>query len=256
VRQSDLAEIVTRPSRPPDWLLPGILHRGTIVVLAGQAGIGKSVLSLSLAVAKATGYPFLGRDLEAGRVLYFDEENSQPDFEEYLRWAWRGLGRPPADVLDKNLRMERFSLSSRVGHWQYMVDCAREHQPEFVVIDTCSPACQIKDENDNAEATQAVTHLRLMQAAAPNSTVLALKHAKIDIENGTYTVRGAKAWVGATDATLFHLAVPGKPRTDGLRDSQIVPEKIRAFGLRAALKIKPSWVEVNGERGLSVEASI
>lgn len=257
MRETKLSEIVTRPSRPPDWLLPGILHRGTMVVLAGQPGVGKSVLSLTLTLAKATGYPFLGRDLEPGRVLYFDEENSQPDFEEYIRWAWRGLGKPPARLLDKNIQMERFSLSEKSGqfqgHYKHMIDCAREFQPELVVIDTATPACQIKDENDNAMATEAIQRLRAVQSVAPNSCILILKHARVDNESGTHTVRGAKAWVGATDATIFHMGLGGAPRADGLRNSQLVPEKIRAFGLQSTLKIHPEWVDQEGEKGLQLD---
>ena len=82
--------------------------------------------------------------------------------------------------------------------------------------------------------------------------MLLLKHAKVDVENGTQTVSGAKAWVGATDATLIHMVAQGKVRTDGLRDSQVVPEKIRAFGLQGTLKIKPSWTDVSGEKGLAL----
>lgn len=259
MREKNLADIVTRPSRPPDWVVPGILHKGTLVVLAGQPGVGKSVLSLSLAMAKVCGYPFLGRDLSQGRVLYFDEENSRPDFEEYLRWAWRGMGRPDPKHLD-NLRMERFSLaeksSSFHGHFKYMIEAAREFQPELVIIDTATPACQIKDENDNAMATEAIQQLRAVQQASGNATLLILKHAKVDNESGVHTVRGAKAWIGATDATIFHMGVAGGPRTDGLRDSRLVPEKIRAFGLTSTLRIKPQWVDSQGERGLELSGHL
>lgn len=260
MRHPNLSDIVTRPSPPPEWVVPGLLHKGTLVVVAGQAGVGKSVLSLALSVAKATGYPFLGRDLTQGRVLYFDEENSKPDFEEYLRWVWRGLGRPNPKYLDENIRMERFSLAEQShqfeGHFRYMTEAAKEFQPELIVIDTATPACHIQDENDNAMATKAIQGLRGVQQAAPGSCILILKHARIDSDAGTSTVRGAKAWIGATDATIFHMGIPGGPRTDGLRDSRLVPEKIRAFGLTNNLRIKPQWIESQGERGLELSGHL
>ena len=120
-RERTLSEIVTTPSPPPDWLVPDLLHRGTMVILAGDAGIGKTTLSYTLAVAKATGQPFLGRPVTPGRVLYFDEENSEPDFEEYLRWVWRGLGRPTPSLLDENLRMERFRLAATAP--RHLITC-------------------------------------------------------------------------------------------------------------------------------------
>lgn len=250
----DLQDILTRPPEPPDWLVPNLLHRNTMVVWAGQPGVGKSFLSLTLAVALATGVPFLGREVKESRVLYFDEENSKPDFEEYFKWVWRGLGKPDAGKVVRNIRAERFSLAEAPVPQAYMLAAATDFRPDLIVIDTTTAACQIKDENDNGEATEAIQRLRQVQRVN-DSTMLLLKHAKVDLENGTHTVRGAKAWVGATDATLIHMVatVHGKAvRTDGLRDSQVVPEKIRAFGLQGTLKIKPSWVGTDGEKGLSL----
>lgn len=253
-----LSEIVTTPSPPPDWLVPGLLHRGTMIVLAGEAGIGKSTLSYMLTVAKATGQPFLGRPLTPGRVLYFDEENSQPDFEEYLRWVWRGLGRPDPSLLDEHIKMERFSLTATAPrHFEYMAETAKEWQPELIVLDTATPACRIRDENDNGEASFAISQLRRIQlATGPLTTFLILKHAKLDHEDGRRRVRGAKIWIGATDATIFHLAVAGRPRKDGLRISRLEPEKVRAFGLRTPLRLIPSWVGEGPQKGLMLAAEL
>lgn len=249
-----LSEIVTTPSPPPDWLVPGLLHRGTMVILAGDAGIGKTTLSYTLAVAKATGQPFLGRPMPPGRVLYFDEENSEPDFEEYLRWVWRGLGRPTPSLLDENLRMDRFRLAATAPrHFNYMLETAIAWKPELIILDTATSACHIIDENDNGEANAAITRLRGVQrAAGPRTTMLILKHAKLDPSSGQRRIRGAKVWMGSTDATLFHLANPGQPKKDGLRPSRLEPEKVRAFGLRAPLRIVPAWVEAGTEKGLSL----
>lgn len=247
----DLNDILTRPQEPPDWLVPNLLHRNTMVVWAGQPGVGKSFFSLSLSVALATGQRFLDRDLKEGRVLYFDEENSKPDFEEYFKWVWRGLGKPSIKQVVQNMRLESFSLAQSPLPYNYMQAAAKEHRPDLIVIDTTTAACQIKDENHNSEATEAIQQLRAVQRIN-DSCMLLLKHAKVDLENGTHTVRGAKAWVGATDATLIHMGVSGKQRTDGLRDSQVVPEKIRAFGLQGTLRIKPAWTGTDTEKGLAL----
>lgn len=233
-----------------------------MVVLAGEAGIGKSTLSYALAVAKATGRPFLGRPIEPGRVLYFDEENSEPDFEEYLRWVWRGLGepttRPRPTLLDEHLKMERFQLAAAAPrHFEYMADIAKKWKPELIIIDTATPACCIRDENDNGEASMAISRLRgIQRATGPRTTFLILKHAKLDHADGQRRVRGAKTWVGSTDATLFHTAVVGGPRKDGLRTSRLEPDKVRAFGLRGYLRIVPRWVGNGDQRGLVLNAEL
>ena len=39
----DIAELLTAEVREPDWVVEGIVPRGTIVLVAGDAGVGKSV---------------------------------------------------------------------------------------------------------------------------------------------------------------------------------------------------------------------
>ncbi len=55
----DLFAILTGPRHQPDWLVDGFLLRGSFVILSGEPGAGKSVLSLYLAMCLAGGLPFL-----------------------------------------------------------------------------------------------------------------------------------------------------------------------------------------------------
>ena len=57
------------------WLIPGILPKGGIVLLCGKAGAMKSFLALSMAYAVASGTAWLGRQTKQGSVLYLDGEN-------------------------------------------------------------------------------------------------------------------------------------------------------------------------------------
>ena len=215
--------------------------------------MGKSLLSYHISMSLAVGAPVLGRfPTSRARVLYFDEENGRQDFDAYMRWVWYGLGCPPVGPLQHNLRIEHFSLGD--NQWMHTLQrIAREHKPDLFVIDTATPACNIIDENSNAEATTAIKHLRHVQSEC-GAAALVIKHAKVDYQ-GTAdqhhrTLRGAKAWAGACDGILFHVAAPGSPRKDGLRPSTIEPAKVRAFGLRAPLHIAPQWVGIEPKRGL------
>ena len=49
-----------QPVPERQWLIPGILLRGTVSILSGDGGVGKSLLAQQLATAMATGKPFLG----------------------------------------------------------------------------------------------------------------------------------------------------------------------------------------------------
>lgn len=251
--QLDIATLLHAPAAEPPWLVPDVLLQGQMAVMAGEPGVGKSVLAYALALAVALDVPFLGRLVTPGHVLYFDEENSLPDLQEYLRWLWHGLERPLLTHAAR-LHLFHFSLLGQPHRYPFMAQLANQHQPLLIIIDTATPALDIQDEDKNAEASRAISNLRKVQAAAgPACSVLILKHALLTHEKGARrTVRGAKAWEGATDGLFFHVAAAGRPRKDGLRASHLEPGKVRAFGLRQELYIEPSWVGAGTERGLAL----
>ncbi|HLE80783.1 MAG TPA: AAA family ATPase [Dehalococcoidia bacterium] len=237
----DLSRLLTETPQEPHWVANGMLPRGTLVVLAGDAGVGKSFLSYTLAFSVAAGLPFLGRRVEQTRVLYVDEENSLPDLQAYLRWVWLGVGRPDITRLSQFLHVEHFTLGRQ---WQDQLtrECLA-FRPGLIIVDTATSALKIQDENDNAEAARVISGLHQARAASHNdATVLVLKHAKV-LEDTQHrrTVRGAKVWLGQADAVWFHHAKSGRPRKDGLRPTVLEPDKVRAWGLREGVSITPEW---------------
>lgn len=71
-------DTMLRTQPPPiPWLLPGILARGTLTLLAGQPKTGKSMLGLRFAAAIGHGASVLGRQCEQGRALIIDGENGE-----------------------------------------------------------------------------------------------------------------------------------------------------------------------------------
>ena len=237
----------------PPWLVPDLICRGSIVVLAGEAGAGKSFLSYALALALASGRTFLGEQCQTTRVLYFDDENSKPESEQYLRMLWRGMGEPDIRVLKENLRVEQFTLTRAGNSWRQVAErIAEKFRPEFIVIDTAVSSCHIVNENDNSEAIRTLASLRSVKdIAGPQATLWILKHARLDTEAGKWTVRGAKAWVSATDATLMHSRYKGQARTDGLFNTQLSPVKRRVYSLSQELIIRPKVTE--GFKGQNIQ---
>lgn len=218
-----------------------MIHKGNLILLCGLAGIGKSFFSYSLANALATGSKFIGQKMPTKKVLYIDEENARADLAAYARWTWRGMGSPSRDLLKANLIIESRTLLGSPNWAAVLLEKAYTHKPDLIIIDTATPACHIKDENDNAEAAQATQAIRIAQdGAGPQCAVLVLKHLRIDSATHHLDVRGAKHWKGAVDAVWYHLYTRGRKRADGWRNTYIRPEKSRAYGLKDHLLIKPS----------------
>lgn len=67
----------------PKWAVPGLLPVG-LSVLAGRPKLGKSWLSLQIAVAVGTGGLVLNQQVEAGRALYLALEDSPRRLKERL----------------------------------------------------------------------------------------------------------------------------------------------------------------------------
>lgn len=238
-----VADILIGTQPPVSWLIPEFIPRSSLIALAGSPGTGKSVLAYTIAIGVATGTPFLGYDIhEPRKVLYFDQENSISDCSQYLKWAWIGLDRPNRNIITTNLSFVHFQLGG--PDWaQKAVTHARDTQPDLIIIDTTTPACYVQDENDNAEAAKVIAAIRQMMAVTnPTSACIALKHAKVDREDGHYTLRGAKAWEGSVDSIIYQIKTVGAPRSDGLSTTRLNPAKTRAFGLRDPISINPSWV--------------
>ena len=239
------SELFTTEVREPRWIVKDMIPQSTLVLLAGDAGVGKSVLSLSEALHVALGRPFLGLLTSQTKVLYFDEENSRPDILAYLQQLWVGMGCPTVETLVPWFRFEHFSLSA--ADWpRRMVKIVQEWAPGMIYIDTATSAFAIQDENDNSEAQKIVQALRrIMGTVDPPPTIKILKHARVrSHESGVRrTIRGAKAWLGAVDQTMYHFVARGRPPAHGLKQTILVPDKSRAFGLKNNMRIYATWTE-------------
>src|SRR5690348_3018268 len=102
------SSVISTKIAEPTWIVQDFLPEDYMVIVAGEAGAGKSVLMYHLAYAVASGRPFLGRVTYPHRVLYFDEENGLPDFAKYNLWAWSGTGQPDLTDVDERLDLQHF----------------------------------------------------------------------------------------------------------------------------------------------------
>ena len=255
-----IIDILTAEDVEPDWVVPNLIAAGSMIVLGGEAGAGKSYISYTICLAIAAGVPALSGIVPAGpckRVLYFDEENSGQDRDKYLRRSFQGLG--GLDVMDYADLLDNFlPVHFHLGGDDWIDRCAEFVDfwtPDLLVFDTATPCFNIQDENANAEATQAMKGIRhLMRMTDPVASALVLKHAKVRVDGGRRMLRGAKAWQSGADGVLFQVKAMGRPRNDGLNLTRLIPDKVRAYGLPQTLYITPEWMDAK-RNGLKLSAS-
>ena len=259
-----IADILLAEDQEPDWLVRDLILQGALVCFVGESNSGKSFVSYVLGLAIATGCQAFGGIVPAGeprRVLYFDDENSKQDRDRYLRWAWNGLTagnggkEPDLGLLADNFWPVHYELG--INDWQDKAQKWVEWvSPHLIIFDTANASFNVEDENTNAEATKAVKSVRrLMALPEPEAAAWVLKHGKMRTEKGQgRTVRGAKVWKDLSDGMIFQVKSRGRPRKDKLHLTRIVPDKVRAFGLRDTIYITPRWSDVN-KTGLVLDGS-
>ena len=85
----DINWMLDNEPAPREWIWDNYLCRGTLNMLHGAAGLGKSMLGLALAAActHTMGSTILGHQIKGCRVAIIDAENSQDEIHRRLRTA-------------------------------------------------------------------------------------------------------------------------------------------------------------------------
>lgn len=166
---------------PVRWLIEDMICHGDIHMLIGEPSIGKSWLTMGMAVAVAgNSDTFLGRNVaEHGRVLYVDEEN--PEDLIYHRLHKLGLNKEVA----KNIR-----YLSNVGvrldkQADELVGEALDYEPQLIILDSLT-RFHTEDEN-NAGAMAALFNDALKPLARKTgAAVVLIHHANKTDSNSSY----------------------------------------------------------------------
>lgn len=75
-RSIDIANIATIKEPDVDWIVPGLIGRGKMILLAGQTQVGKSLFTEYLSLAMSMGKSFgAWNDIKRSKVHYIDMEN-------------------------------------------------------------------------------------------------------------------------------------------------------------------------------------
>jgi KaiC/GvpD/RAD55 family RecA-like ATPase len=172
---------LTQEPPPVRWLVDSMFCRGDVHLLIGEPGIGKSWLTMALAVAIADKWPdFLGRPIkEHGKVLYLDEEN--PEDLVFDRFSKLGLTPQTARniryINNVGVRLDR--------NPDEFVDEAIDYDPSLIVLDSLT-RLHTEDEN-HAGAMASLFHNAIKPLARETSAaVVLIHHANKTDTNSSY----------------------------------------------------------------------
>lgn len=227
----DIDEAVRNPKRHIEMLIRG-LKLGTVGILAGDGGIGKSTLLIGVAYGLA--HPeldFFGVSVSTKpkKVMIMSAEDDEDivnnklhDFDNLhgLGEAERALAKTGVFITtDKNL-MEKITNLDWIANLKLEID---HLGIDLVVFDTYSVFGGVVNENDNAEAAKIVTILNKNLIAGSHLCVLLVHHT-----NGEGDIRGAKALRMNTRAT-YVIRRPNEDESKSMQAQGFNPENYANF---------------------------
>lgn len=194
---------------PPEyeWMVDGVIAKGDTTLLVGEPNVGKSWLSLSLAVAVANGddkwikWPLHHH----GKVLYIDEEN--PHDVVYHRLKQLGL-RDYDNI--RYLHRQGVRLDRRFDR---LLDEAVTYQPSLIVLDSLT-RLHTQDENNAGAMAGLFNDSINVLTKETGSAIMVLHHTNKGEANSSYVrTRGSSDIGAAVDCGLEARAeAPGRFR--------------------------------------------
>lgn len=190
---------LTKEPSPPDWLVHELIAHKDRTMMIGEPGVGKSWLSMGLAVAVAQRWEtFLGRKLRAdnARVLYVDEENP----EALVHWRLNRLGLTKVGVSNirylsqQGIRLDKYP--------DRILDEALDWEPTLIVLDSLT-RLHTKEENNAGEISAIFNDGINPLARETGATLLILHHVnKTDSSSSFTRARGSSDITASPDTGL------------------------------------------------------
>lgn len=185
----------------PEPLIAGVLDKGTVALLYGKWGTGKSFIAQDWGLSVATERRWQNRESERGRVLYVAAEGA---------FGMRGRTTAWKMAWDRTVPDDRFHLLPQPVNLTRAVDVANLvalvswNGYDFVELDTLSRCMVGADENSAKDCGEVVDVLHRIREHTPGGrgVVLGIHHAGKDGK----TFRGSSVFEAGADTvyTVTH----------------------------------------------------
>jgi hypothetical protein len=191
-----------------EWLVHDLLGAGDGSTMYGKPGDGKSVLAEDLCLHVAAGWPWHGRPVRRGAVVYIALERRK--LVERRAIAFRekhGASDLPFAIVGGIHDFRDSRTAARIIDVVGQVEVATGETVVLICIDTLSRALCGGDENSSKEMGAIVNATSQLQSTGAH--VMWVHHMPLD---GGERMRGHGALLGAMDTTI-HVVKAGDART-------------------------------------------
>ena len=165
-------ELLDRAPDFVEFLVHDLITSNELQIIAAPPRAGKSLLSLGLVEAVASGKEFLGRPTQQGDVIYVNCEDGDSKLKErVLAQGW-----------DANIPVHwltEFNLSE----WDKLLEVCEEIKPRLLVIDTLT---SVRSDDTDENSSKVANLLKPLKQAAKrlNMAVILVHHTKkLNVQN-------------------------------------------------------------------------
>ena len=175
----------------------GIMPYNSHILIAGESGVGKSMLRLEIALHLAMGWPWMGFKVPRARsVAIFQFENSEHTEQFRINKMLAGMGTTAGVIGDRikyAKRNERYNLTLK-GDREKLFNRVKDLSCEVIIYD-CLSNLHSANENDNIKMREVLDTLTDINAKLGTSCIVIHHFGKPgDHEKGnTWRIRGASS---------------------------------------------------------------
>jgi len=187
-----LADIAKLP--PVTWLVDGLIPKGSLAMMYGEPGCGKTFIALDMALSIAHESDWQGQGVQGGSVIYIAGEGVGGLKKRVLAWHQRHGKQRHAPFLVIPAAVD---LMEDTQDLHNTVKAVADGPVGLVIFDTLARS-MTGDENSSQDIGQAIKAMDAVREAF-NCCVLAIHHSGKD---GSRGARGSSAILGAVDTSM------------------------------------------------------
>jgi predicted ATP-dependent serine protease len=164
-------QLLNEPDEDIEYLVPGLIPSGAVILLSGREGTLKSFLVLQLSNEIAKGGAWLGKQCLKGPVLYIDAEMPRKLVKKRLR-----VLKPCEDLHIWHHGQDGFPFSLKDPR---LIEEAKHHR--VMIIDPLKRFMNGLEENSSTAMAEVTADLRNL-ATKTECTVIAIHHSPKQVE--------------------------------------------------------------------------
>lgn len=196
-----------------EWLVDGLVPSGTVTLLGGDGGTGKSLVALQLAVGTALGRAWLGLSVTPGRAVFISAEDDTDELHRRVQDIAVAEGAAVAELENLILRslagedallamQDPTTGSLRASAlFSELEERLKADAPALVVLDTLADMFP-GNENDRTQARQFIGLLRGL-AIRSGCAVVVLAHPSLSGMNSGAGTSGSTGWNNSVRCRLY-----------------------------------------------------